>query len=206
MAGQSRAHQGFARLGRILRAADEGNDLVDIGNRNGQANQNMGAVARLGEQELGAPGDDFLAEGDERLQQVLEVHQFRPAAGEADVVDAEGRLQRREAVELVQDDIGHGVALDLDDHAHAVAIALVADVGNAFEFLLAHQIGHALDHLGLVHLIGNLGDDQRLAVLAHFLGADLGPHDDGPTASVEGRLDADAAEDHGRRSENPGQE
>jgi uncharacterized low-complexity protein len=27
--------------------------------------------------------------------------------------------------------LGHGVALELDDHAHAVAVALVAQVGNA---------------------------------------------------------------------------
>ena len=37
-------------------------------------------------------------------------------------------LQRREAVELVQHHVGHGVALQLDDDAHAVAVGLVAQM------------------------------------------------------------------------------
>ena len=35
--------------------------------------------------------------------------------------------------------------------------------------LLAHQLGDALDHARLVHLVGDLGDDDRLAVLADLL-------------------------------------
>ncbi len=48
-------HQGFARLVRILGGADQLDDFVDIGDRNGETDQNMGAVARLAEQEFGAP-------------------------------------------------------------------------------------------------------------------------------------------------------
>ena len=70
----------------------------------------------------------------------------------------------RESIELVQHHIGHGVALQLDHDAHAFARRLVADVGDAFDLLLAHQLGDALDHHRLVHLIGNLGDDERLAL------------------------------------------
>ena len=51
---------------------------------------------------------------DEGLEQLLEGHQPRPAAVERQHVDAEARLQRREAVELVQHDVGHRVALQLD--------------------------------------------------------------------------------------------
>ena len=39
----------------------------------------MGPVARLVEQVFGAPGDDFLAEGDEGLDQLLEIEELRPA-------------------------------------------------------------------------------------------------------------------------------
>ena len=73
-------HQGFAGLGRILRGADQADDFVNVGNRNGEADQDVGAVARLAQQELGAARDHFLAEGDEGLQQILQVHLFRPAA------------------------------------------------------------------------------------------------------------------------------
>ena len=59
------AHQGLAGGVRIRRRADEADDLVDVGDRDGEAAQHMGAVARLVEQELGAAGDDLLAEVDE---------------------------------------------------------------------------------------------------------------------------------------------
>ena len=45
-------------------------------------------------------------------------------------------------------------------------IGLVADVGDALDLLLAHKLGDLLDHRRLVHLIGNLGDDQGFALLA----------------------------------------
>ena len=66
---------------------------------------------------LGAPRHDLFAEGDEGRDHVLQRHQQRPAAVERQHVDAEGRLQRREAVELVQHHVALGVALQLDHHA-----------------------------------------------------------------------------------------
>ena len=71
----------------------------------------MSAVARLAEQMLGAPRHHHFAEGDEGLEHVLERHHQRPPAVERHHVGAEGGLQRREAVELVQDDVALGVAL-----------------------------------------------------------------------------------------------
>ena len=52
-------------------------------------------------------------------------------------------LQRREAAELVQHDVGDRVALELDDDAHAVAVGFVAQVGDALDALLAHELGDA---------------------------------------------------------------
>ena len=105
---------------------------------------------------------DLLAEGDEGLQHVDQRQQLRLAAVQRHHVGAERGLQRREAVELVEDDVGIGVALQLDDDAVALAVAFVADVGDALDALVAHQLGHLLDHRRLVHLVGNLGDDDRL--------------------------------------------
>ncbi len=85
----------------------------------------------------------------------LQVHQLRPAGIQRHHVGAEIGLQRREPVELVQHDIGHGVALQLDHDAHTVAVGFVAQIGDAVDLLLAHQFGDALDHGGLVHLVGN---------------------------------------------------
>ena len=47
----------------------------------------------------------------------------------------------------------------------------------------------------LVHLVGNLGDDDRLALLAQGLDVGLAAHHDGAAAGVVGGADAGAAED-----------
>ena len=75
----------------------------------------MGAVAGLVEQELGAARDHLLAECDEQRQQVLQIHGLRPAGIERQHVGREIRLQRRETIELIQDDVGQRVALQFDD-------------------------------------------------------------------------------------------
>ena len=60
---------------------------------------------------------------------------------------------------------GFRAALELDDDAHAVAIALVANVADVVDDLFVDQFGDALDELGLVDLVGDLGDDDRLLFL-----------------------------------------
>ena len=47
---------------------------------------------------------------------------------ERDHVDAEGRLHRRVLEELVQDDLGYRVALELDHDPHPVTIGFVTQV------------------------------------------------------------------------------
>ncbi len=58
--------------------------------------------------------------------------------------------------EAVQDDLGVRIALYLDDYAHAVAVGLVAQVGDALDALVAHLVGDVLYELALVDLIGQL--------------------------------------------------
>ena len=146
-------HQLFARRRRIGRGADQLDDLVDVGDGHREADEDMGPVAGLVEQEAGAAGHHLLAELDERREHRRHVHQLGLAAVERDEVAAERALERREAVELVEHHVGHGIALQLDDDAQAVAVGLVADLGDALDALLAHEFAHLLDHLRLVHLI-----------------------------------------------------
>ena len=190
----ARHHLG-ARRRRIGRLADQRDHRIDIGDGDGEAQQGMRALARLAQKIDRAPRDHLLAEIDEGRDDVAQAHQQRPAAVERQHVDAEARLQRRVAIELVQHDIGHRVALQLDDDAHAVAIAFVAQIGDALDGLVLHQLGDALDHARLVHLIRNLGDDDRLAILADLLDLGLAAHDDRAAAERVGGMDAGAAED-----------
>jgi len=88
-------------------------------------------------------------------------------------------------------------APELDDDAHAVAIGFVAQIRDALDALLAHQLGDPLDQRRLVDLVGNLADDQRLAILAQLLDLDLGAHDDRAASSRVGCPDACPPEDRG---------
>ena len=127
-------------------------------------------------------------------QQVLQVHHQRPAAVERHHVGAERGLQRGEAVELVEHHVGHGVAAHFDHHAVAVAVGFVAQRRDAFDLLVAHQFADALDQMRLVHLIGNFGNDDRLALAAQGLELDLAAHHDRAAAEMVGGADALAAE------------
>ncbi len=55
-------HQSRARSRCVRGGADQMDHFVDIGDRNRQANLNMSAIARLVQQELRAPGNNFFAE------------------------------------------------------------------------------------------------------------------------------------------------
>ena len=84
--------------------------------------------------------------------------------------------------------------LDLNDDAHARAVGLVADVGNALQPLVVHLIGHVLDEHALVDLIGKLGDDDARAVAAEFFKFRARAQDD--LAAARGICRADAAAAH----------
>ena len=96
----------------------------------------MSLVTRLGQFEFRPPCDDLFAERDKRLQQLAQGHHFRTAVVERQGIHPETRLQLGIPVKLIQNHIGHGIALDLDDHPHAFPARLVADIRNAFDFFV----------------------------------------------------------------------
>ena len=97
-----------------------------------------------------------------RLMHVDQAQLARLAVDDGQHDDAEADLQLRVLVEVVEDHFGLLAALQLEHDAHAVAVALVADFGDAFDLLLVDQRGGVLDQPRLVHLVGNLGDDDVL--------------------------------------------
>ena len=104
-------------------------------------------------------------------------------------------MKRGEPVKLVQDHLGRRLALQLDHDAHTHPVGFVRHAGDAFELLLAHQVGDLLDHRGLVDLIGDLVDDDGEAVLADFLDPGLGTDDHAAPAFEIGLASARPAED-----------
>ena len=129
----------------------------------------MGALARLQQLELGAAGDHLFAELDEALDDVAQGQRLGPAAADREHVRREARLRGRVPPQLVEHDLGRGVALQVDDDAHAFAVRLVADVGDALDPLVLGGLGDLLDQAGLADLVGDRGQDDRAAVAAAFL-------------------------------------
>ena len=155
----------------------------------------MLAVAGLAQQVIGAAADDIDAVLDEALEGVEQAQLARLAVDDRQQDDAEVDLHLRVLVQVVEDDFGLLAALQLEHDAHAVAVALVADFGDAFELLFVDQAGAVLDQAGFVDLVGKLGDDDGFAVLAHLFGGGFGAHLDGAAAGREVIVDALAAQD-----------
>jgi hypothetical protein len=161
----------------------------------------VGAFAGLAQVVHGTTRDDLTPMTHERVDDFLEVQQPRLAVDQGNHVDAEDRFHRRLFVEIVEDDLGVFVALEFDDDAHAVLVGLVAQFRDALDQLATHEVGDALEQARLVHLVGQLGDDDGLAaVVIVFLDVCLGAHDDTAATGRIGVIDLTrAVDDAGRR-------
>ena len=63
-------------------------------------------------------------------------------------VHAETGLQRRIFIQLIQNDIGLKITLQLNNNPDAMAVGLVANLRNAVQFLFFYQFGDS----SVVHL------------------------------------------------------
>ena len=97
------AHLG--RLG-VLARADDADDLVEVGDGDQQAFQDVGPLLGLVQLELGPPDDDFLLVRDVVAQHLAEREGPRHPVGQGQHVDAEGGLHGRVLEELVEHHLG----------------------------------------------------------------------------------------------------
>ena len=78
-------------------------------------------------------------------------------------VHAERVLQLRLLVEVIEDDLRHFTALQLNHQAHAGFVRFVLDVSDTLDLFLVDQFGNLFLQGLLVDLIGQLIDDDGLA-------------------------------------------
>jgi hypothetical protein len=114
-------HEAALGLLGLVRAADDGDDPVDGGDRQAEALDDLAPEARLVEVPQGAAGDHVAPVLDEAQQRRAQVEDLGPPVDDRQHVDAVRRLQRGHLVQVVEHDGGHGVALELEDHADAGA-------------------------------------------------------------------------------------
>ena len=191
------AEEIFAGVGARGGLADDLDDAVEVVEGDLVAEQDVLAVAGLGEEEGGAAADDLRAVVEEGADGGVERELLGLAVVDGQEDHAEGLLHLGVLVELVEDDLVLGAALEADDDAHAVAVGLVAEfvAGDVGDDAVVDQLGDALDELGLVDLVGDLGDDDGLASAGDVLDGALGAHEEAAAAGLVGAGDVGLAED-----------
>ena len=199
-AGQHLAHQlAVPRLVHQLHlghrwrrgVANDGDEVVDVGQGNRQAFQHMAALARLAQVEHRAARHHFAAVLQEDFNQVFQVAQLGLAVDQRHHVHAKRVLQLRLFVQVVQHHFGYFAPLQFNHQTHAGLVRLVLDVADAFDFLLMHQLGHAFLQGLFVHLVGQLVHDDGLALaLVDVLKMAFGTHHHLATSGTVAVFDA----------------
>ena len=131
------------------------------------------------------------------MDEAVDRERARHAIDDREHVRAEVLLQLGVLVEVVQHDLGDGIALQHDHEAlTGAAGGLVADVGDAGDLAVLDQVGDLDREVVGVDLVRQLGHDQAGAVLDLF-DVDDGAHRDRAAAGALGVVDALDAEDLG---------
>ena len=189
-------HQPLAGGGHVGGALDQGDDFVDVADRQDQALQHVGPLTGLAQEEHGPPADDLAAMADVQVDHLPQVQRPRLTIDQGDVHDRVVALQRGVAVELVEHHVDVAVALELNHQANGIlAVRLIADVGH-----LGHHPGLDRGHdllldRGSQHLVGDLVDDD-LGLVAEVLEVGLAAQHEGAAAGAISVLNAAAAADH----------
>src|ERR1700683_4512760 len=185
--------QVLAGVGTAGGTADHADDIVEVVERDLVAEQNVFALFGFAQVVLGAAAHHGHAVLDGQAQQVQQAQLSRRYCDDVQQDHAEGYLHLGVLEEVGENNLRLFVALHFDDNAHAVAVAFVANVGDAFDFFILNEAGDIFDEARFVDLIGELGDDDVLAILAALFDGNFGAHLEGAAAGFVGLLDALAA-------------
>ena len=187
------------RLGIVLETNDA-DHLIDVEVGDQVAVEHLEPVLDLLEAELRAPDQHDLAMREPLLENVAQAQHTRHLARREHVhVQAEADFELSEAEQaLHQHRRIDGARLGLQDEPHGLG-RLVAHVTEQRQFFVLNQLGDALDQARLLHLVGDLGDDDLVAAAAGVLLLPARAQTEAAAASLVGlqngvaRLDHDAA-------------
>ena len=186
-----------ALLGIVVAGADDVNDFVDVVLGNQQTFQQVSTLLGLAQIVLGSAGQDVhlvcqvfvqnLPQG-QNLGLLLVVHQCQHD-------DAEIGLQGGLLKQIVQHHLTVGILFQLNDNAHTVAVGFVPQVADAIQPLVLYLLGNGFNQLALVDLVGQLGDNDALAILIKGLELRFGTHHHLASAGGVGGANAAASHD-----------
>ena len=144
---------------------DNGNHLIDVVHSDLVALVNVGLAERLIQVKLHTAGDDFLLEVHVLRQHLLQIEDLRLAPYQRQHIDGAGILQLGILIQLIQNQRAVGVAAVFHHDLHTGTAGFVTDIRNTLDPLVLHLIGHGRYQHGLVHLVGDLGDDDAVLFL-----------------------------------------
>src|SRR5215469_7006902 len=75
------------------------------------------------------------------------------------------------------------IALQFNQHTHPMAVRLVTYLGDTIDLLVTSQFCDLLDQVGLIHLVGQFGDDDAQATSLRFFDLYTSTYNDAPTTT-----------------------
>ena len=188
-----------AGRGGVGSSANQADHLIQVLQGHEETLQHVIPFLGLAEQVASAALNGLNPKGQERVQQLAQIEEPRLTLHQRHHVGAEIGLQRGELEQVVEHHLAIGIPPQFNDDAHSFPVALVANIGNALQLFLVHQLGNALNQGRLVHLVGQFGDDHRIPIRAALgvQGFHNGhtAHGDGAAPTAIGLLDAPAPQD-----------
>src|SRR5262249_28114630 len=158
--------------------------LVEAGDGDQLAFEDVRAFLGLAQQKLRAPADDLDAVAKKLLQHLLEGQGPWPAVHQGQEDDADGLLERRKLVQLVENELRVGSALEVDHQPHRLAAtgaALIANGADACDPVVLDQIADGLCQPVAGLLERDLADNDLVAAT---LLADVGARAEGDLAAA----------------------
>src|SRR6185312_16548421 len=116
------------------------------------------------QQEGGTPSHNIHAVINKMLDRLDQAHFFRLVVHHSQKNHAEALLHGGVLVQLVQHQLRLASAFEFNHDAHSVTVALIANVGDVVDNFVVDQLRNALNEARFIHLVGNFGDDDCLAV------------------------------------------
>src|SRR6185312_10565070 len=170
------SNQILAGLATVRAAANDGDDVVNVVERDLVAFKNVLALFGLPQQVGGAAAHNIHAMINKMLDRLDQPHLLWLVVDHSQKNHAEALLHGGVLVQLVQHQLRLASALEFNHNAHSVAVALIANVGDVVNNFVVDQLRNALDQPRFIYLIGNFGDDDRLAVFVEGLNGCLRAH------------------------------
>ena len=137
----------------------------------------MTTLARFAQLEYGTTCHHLTTVGKEILHHLFEVEQTRLTVNQGNQVHTKGILKLGVLVEIIENDLRHFTALQFYHQTHTVFVRLVANIGDAFDFLFVDKLGDALLQGLFIDLIRQRIHHNRLTIVPNVFEVRLGAHD-----------------------------